>query len=229
MFASWTSDLYCVRKYEVFQNINFALFEVSLRDHSYSSPGVEVTEGLQASITCDVWMHEMDLFFITETQSLEAVVKEEFELSPWNNWPLSSARADEKVVKGGGKEEQSAYEGGEEDGDWKEAKGRCLTVLLIPHTAASASVQLIGIQSREGSMRVSVTRRGSCCLSPAMLNLHCWLGIDWRTSKRDRHTVAGKMNCHLAFLNRLAASNWPLWTMWRDTDWVLPPPPSCLL
>lgn len=115
------------------------------------------------------------------------------------------------------------------DGDGKEAKGRCLTVLLIPHTAASASVQLIGIQSREGSMRVSVTRRGSCRLSPAMLNLHCWLGIDWRTSKRDRHTVTGKMNCHLAFLNRLAASNWPLWTMWCDTDWVLPPPPYCLL
>lgn len=60
-------------------------------------------------------------------------------------------------------------------------------------------------------------------------NLHCSLGIDWGTSKRDRHTVTGKMNCHLAFLNLVAASNWPLWTMWRDTDWVLPPPSQILL
>ena len=42
---------------------------------------------------------------------------------------------------------------------------------------------------------------GASCLSPATLNLHCWLGIDWGTSERDRHTVTGKMNCHLAFLN----------------------------
>lgn len=64
----------------------------------------------------------------------------------------------------------------------------------------------------------------SCCLSPATCNLHCSLGIDWGSSERDRHTVTGKMNCHLAFLSLLAASNWPLWTMWRDTDWVPPPP-----
>lgn len=75
--------------------------------------------------------------------------------------------------------------------------------------------------------RVSVARtgRGSCFLSPTTLNLHCSLGIDWRTSKRDRHTVTGKMNCHLAFLNLVAASNWSLWTIWRDTDWVPHPPP----
>lgn len=131
--------------------------------------------------------------------------------------------------KSGERQRKRGAERGRWDGAGKDAKERCLTVLLIPHTAASASVHLIGIQSREGSMRVSVARRGSCCLSPALLNLHCWPGIDWRTSKRDRHTVTGKMNCHLAFLKRLAASNWPLWTMWRDTDWVLPPPPSCLL
>ncbi|TWW82127.1 hypothetical protein D4764_01G0019420 [Takifugu flavidus] len=78
--------------------------------------------------------------------------------------------------------------------------GEGVGLLLIPHAAAataaaSASVQLIGIQSREGSMGVSVTRtgRGSRCLSPAMLNLHCWLGIDWRTSKRDRHTVTDRI------------------------------------
>lgn len=79
--------------------------------------------------------------------------------------------------------------------------------------------------------RIEVQRRGGwvCCLSPATLNLHSSLGIDCGASKRDRHTVTVKMNCHLAFLNLLAASNWPLWTMWRDTDWVRPPPPSPLL
>lgn len=113
---------------------------------------------------------------------------------------------------GGGRRQKRAAEGGGTATGGMPGEG--VGLLLVPHAAAaaSASVQLIGIQSREGSMGVSVTRtgRGSRCLSPAMLNLHCWLGIDWRTSKRDRHTVTGKMNCRLAFLKRLAASNWPL-------------------
>lgn len=37
--------------------------------------------------------------------------------------------------------------------DWKDASRMCLPVLVVPHTAASPSVQLIGIQSRAGSMR----------------------------------------------------------------------------
>lgn len=37
--------------------------------------------------------------------------------------------------------------------DWKDARRMCLPVLVILHTAASPSVQLIGIQSRAGSMR----------------------------------------------------------------------------
>ena len=45
------------------------------------------------------------------------------------------------------------------------------------------------------------------CLSQATLSLRCLLGIDWEAGKRDRHTVTGKMNCHLAFLNLLAPSN----------------------
>lgn len=175
-------------------------------------------------------MHEMDLFFITKTRSPEAVVEEEFEWSPWNNWPLSG------TSRGQTKKWRKAEEKGSRALLWERWEWRlercqrkvsdCAPDPLHAAAAASASVRLIGTQSREGSMGVSVTRNGgSCCLSPAMLNLHCWLGIDWRTSERDRHTVTGKMNCHLAFLNRLAASNWPLWTMWRDTDWVLPPPP----
>lgn len=46
--------------------------------------------------------------------------------------------------------------------------------------------------------------------SAVCLNLHCRLGIDWGTSERDRHTVTGKMNCHLAFLSLLAAAKWLL-------------------
>lgn len=37
--------------------------------------------------------------------------------------------------------------------DWKDARRVYLPVLVIPHTAASPSVQLIGIQSRVRSMR----------------------------------------------------------------------------
>lgn len=94
MSALWALNikwfkLYNVRIYEPFQNINLALFEVSVKDSSYCSLRVDSTEWLRASITCDIWMYERDLFFMTKTLSLEAVVKEECELSPWNNWPLS--------------------------------------------------------------------------------------------------------------------------------------------
>lgn len=36
--------------------------------------------------------------------------------------------------------------------DWKDARRMCLPELVIMHTAASPSVQLIGIQSRVRSM-----------------------------------------------------------------------------
>lgn len=39
------------------------------------------------------------LFFIAKTLSLEAAVKEEWELSPWNNWP-SSRKEPRTVGKG---------------------------------------------------------------------------------------------------------------------------------
>lgn len=74
------SQLYRARIYEPFQNINSALFEVSVNNHSCGSPGVDASERWHASITRDVRVHEMDLFFIA--RSPEAVVKEECELSP---------------------------------------------------------------------------------------------------------------------------------------------------
>lgn len=49
-----SSQLYHARIYEPFQNINSALFEVSVNNHSYSSPGVDAPERWLASITCDV-------------------------------------------------------------------------------------------------------------------------------------------------------------------------------
>lgn len=51
-------------------------------------------------------MYERDLFFITKTLSLEAVVKEECELSPWNNWPLSPGAED----SGKGREKEGERE-----------------------------------------------------------------------------------------------------------------------
>lgn len=200
---------------------------MSVKDSSYSSQCVDSTEWLHTSITCDIWMYERDLFFMTKTLSLEAVVKEESMNYPsGTTGPCHEPRREERERKGREKGSTALLivVGLR---DWKDARRMCLPALVILHTAASPSVQLIGIQSRAGSMREwwwwggRGGGGGSCCLSPATLNLHCSLGIDWGTSKRDRHTVTGKMNCHLAFLNLLAASNWPLWTMWRDTDWVL--------
>lgn len=49
-----SSQLHYVRIYEPFQNINSALFEVSVNNHSYSSPGVDAAERWHASITRDV-------------------------------------------------------------------------------------------------------------------------------------------------------------------------------
>lgn len=95
--------------------------------------------------------------------------------------------------------------------DWKDASRMCLPALVIPHTAASFLCPVNWNTKQSGvDVRVLAAVRGSCSLSPATLNLRRSLGIDWGTSKRDRHTVTGKMNCHLAFLNLLAASNWPL-------------------
>lgn len=221
--------LYYVRIYEPFQNINSALFEVSVKDSSYSSLCVDSTEWLHASITCDIWMYERDLFFITKTLSLEAVVKEECELSHWNNWPLSRTSRGQWERKGKGKHSTI------DSGGIERLEGRQENVSACACDPAHCRLSLCPVNwnTKQSGVdeRVLVVRRwrrrggGSCCLSPATLNLHCSLGIDWGTSKRDRHTVTGKMNCHLAFLNLLAASNWPLWTMWRDTDWVLVPPP----
>lgn len=59
--------LYYVRIYEPFQNINSALFKVSVKDSCYSLQHIDSYEGLRTSITCDVWLCERDLFFMTET------------------------------------------------------------------------------------------------------------------------------------------------------------------
>lgn len=158
-------QIFFVRKYELFQHINCALLEVSVKDHIYSSPRIDTNERLHASITCDVWMHEMDLFFITKTRSPQAVVKEEFELSPWNNWPLSG------TSRGQTKKWQKAEEKGSRalprEAEWRLERCQRKVSDCAPdplHTAASASVWLIGIQSREGSMGVSVTRTGGAAV-----------------------------------------------------------------
>lgn len=46
--------LYYARIYEPFPNINSGLFEVSVKDSSYSQRCVDATDGLRSSITCDV-------------------------------------------------------------------------------------------------------------------------------------------------------------------------------
>ena len=51
---------------------------------------------------------------------------------------------------------QSIDSSGGIERDWKDARGMCLPVLVILPIAASPSVQLIGIQSRVGSMRERV-------------------------------------------------------------------------
>lgn len=83
----------------------------------------------------------------------------------------------------------------------------CLCPLNWNTKQSGVDERVLGMRKRE---EAGVRGGGTSCLSPATLNLHCWLGIDWGTSERDRHTVTGKMNCHLAFLNPQAASNWPL-------------------
>lgn len=217
--------------YEPFPNINSALFEVSVKDSSYSSLCVYATERLHTSITCDIWIYERDLFFITETLSLEAVVKEESMNYPLGTTgPCHKPRTEEKGRERKGKGRHSTID----SGGIERLEGRQKNVSACARDPAHCRLSLCPVnwntkQSGVDERAVAVRRGGACCLSPATLNLHCSLGIDWGTSKRDRHTVTGKMNCHLAFLKLLAASNWPLWTMWRDTDWVLVFPPSWVL
>lgn len=119
--------LYYVRIYEPFQNINSALFEVSVKDSSYSSLCVDSTDWLHTSITCDVWMYERDLFFITKTLSLEAVVKEES-----MNYPRGTTgpchEPSEERGKGKGKELLIA----EGLRDWKDARRVCLWSCTLP-------------------------------------------------------------------------------------------------
>lgn len=94
-------------------------------------------------------MCERDLFFITKTLSLEAVVKEESVNYPLETTgPCREARLRER--KGKGSTALLIVVGLR---DWKDARRMCLPMLVILHTAASPSVQLIGIQSRVGSMR----------------------------------------------------------------------------
>ena len=215
--------LYYVRIYEPFQNINSALFEVSVKGSSYSSQCVDSTERLRASITRDIWTCERELFFITKTLSLGAVVKEEsMNYPPETTGPCQEWKERGDGGKGKGSSLQSGgiqgLEGSQENvSAWAgDPARRCHSLCPVNWNTKQS-----GVDERAAVVRRVVVRGGVCCLSPATLNLHCSLGIDWGASKRDRHTVTGKMNCHLAFLNLLAASNWPLWTMWRDTDWVL--------
>lgn len=116
MLALWALNiksfkLYYVRIYEPFQNINSALFKVSVKDSSYSSLCVDSTEWLHTSITCDVWMYERDLFFITKTLSLEAVVKEECRnYPPGTTGPCHEPRTEQRGKrKGKGKREAQHY------------------------------------------------------------------------------------------------------------------------
>ncbi len=118
MLALWALNiksfkLYYVRIYEPFQNINSALFEVSVKDSSYSSQCVDSTEWLHTSITCDIWMYARDLFFITKTLSLEAVVKEESMNYPrGTTGPCHEPRREERERKGRGKGKHSAIDSG---------------------------------------------------------------------------------------------------------------------
>lgn len=73
---------------------------MSVKGSSYSSQCVDSTEWLQTSITCDIWMYERDLFFITKTSSLEAVVKEES-----MNYPPGTTGPCRESRKGKGKRE----------------------------------------------------------------------------------------------------------------------------
>lgn len=95
-------------------------------------------------------MYERDLFFITKTLSLGAVVKEEsMNYPPGTTGPCHEPRREEKE----GEREAQALLIVAGLRDWKDASRMCLPELVILHTAASPSVQLIGIQSRAGSMR----------------------------------------------------------------------------
>lgn len=99
--------------YEPFPNINSALFEVSVKDSSYSSLCVYATERLHTSITCDIWIYERDLFFITETLSLEAVVKEESMNYPLGTTgPCHKPRTEEKGRERKGKGRHSTIDSG---------------------------------------------------------------------------------------------------------------------
>lgn len=129
-------------------------------------------------------MYEKELFFITKATSLEAVVKEE----SMNYLPRTLALVvswEEGKGKGKGSTALLIVLGLR---DWKDARRMCLPLLVILHTAASPSVQLIGIQSRAGSMRErwwwwwwwwgGGGGGGSCCLSPATFTARWELTVE---------------------------------------------------
>lgn len=69
-------------------------------------------------------MYERDLFFMTKTLSLEAVVKEECELSPWNNWPLSCRSWGQWKSEGNGKHSST------DSGETGRTPGECVRLCL---------------------------------------------------------------------------------------------------
>lgn len=133
----------------------------------------------------------------------EAAVKEECELSHRNNWPWSGA---------------SRGAGGAE-GRWQRRLGKAVegrTPRRGSHSAATATaaasptLRPVNWNTKHSGVDEGVLVDCAGRGSAVCLNLHCRLGIDWGTSERDRHTVTGKMNCHLAFLSLLAAAKWLL-------------------
>lgn len=137
--------LYYARMYEPFQNINSALFEVSVKDSSNarraSTQLSDYTPLLHVMYEC----MRGSYFSLPRRCPPEAVVKEECELSCWNNWPLSGTSWGQKGRNEGGKEAPSVAVR-------LRVEGRQASVSVILLTTASPSIQLIGIQSTVGSM-----------------------------------------------------------------------------
>lgn len=178
--------LYYVRIYEPFQNINSALFEESVKDSSYSSLCVDSTEWLHASITCDIWMYERDLFFITKTLSLEAVVKEECELSPWNNWPLSPGAED----SGKGREKEGKRKG----------KGKHSTI-------DSGGIERL--EERQENVSACACDPAHCCLSLCPVNWNTkQSGVDERVLVVRRWRRWGLLSVSSNAQPSLLAGNW---------------------
>lgn len=110
MLALWalnikSSELFYMRIYELFQNINSALFEVSVNNHSYSLACVDATERWHASITCDVWMHEI-YFSLPRHDPQRRLLKKNV------NYPRETTGPCQALAEGRGNSE----EGGESSG-----------------------------------------------------------------------------------------------------------------